>query len=180
MLDCLKRILFYECSYYSRTNDILKHYAIFLPVLPFVIVCLLRLFIIFNIFQIPVSFLRRTLSSYSCPFYPLPLYMSLFSLWKMGVLEHFSGLNATLTNFTESSQIAQLASTSSAPSLKITLVIGLVLYFSIAYFTQPKLVTNAQYVGYRSMFEPTWLLRLRWSWDARRILKEGYYKVFTT
>jgi hypothetical protein len=103
-----------------------------------------------------------------------------FSLLKMGVLEHFSGLNATLTNFTESSQIAQLASTSSAPSLKITLVIGLVLYFSIAYFTQPKLVTNAQYVGYRSMFEPTWLLRLRWSWDARRILKEGYYKVFTT
>lgn len=43
--------------------------------------------------------------------------------------------------------------------------------------SKPKLVTNTSYVGYRSWFEPTWLVRLRWAWDAKNILSKAYQQV---
>ena len=95
----------------------------------------------------------------------------------MGVLDNVSGLNATHLDFAQSPQVAQLMPTTSMLSVSITSGIALAFYFAISWITQPKLVTNAYYVGYRSWFEPTWLLRLRWSWDARKILKMGYYQV---
>lgn len=59
-----------------------------------------------------------------------------------------------------------------------TAATGVVLYLILnAWLNQPKLVTNARYAGYRSWFEPTLLLRLRWSWDAKRIMTEGYKQV---
>lgn len=37
---------------------------------------------------------------------------------------------------------------------------------------------NAPFVGYRSAFEPRWLLRLRFSKGAMPMVQEGYRKVF--
>lgn len=42
---------------------------------------------------------------------------------------------------------------------------------------EPKLVTKTSYVGYRSWFEPTWLVRMRWAWDAKNILTKAYQQV---
>lgn len=33
------------------------------------------------------------------------------------------------------------------------------------------------FVGYRSVFEPTWLLRLRFVWEGGSIISQGYNKV---
>jgi hypothetical protein len=71
-----------------------------------------------------------------------------------------------ITRLTEPSTTAPLWA-AAATAVGLYLVIN-------AWLNQPKLVTNARYAGYRSWFEPTLLLRLRWSWDARRIMNEGY------
>ena len=47
--------------------------------------------------------------------------------------------------------------------------------FFLVSFTSPKV--DAPVVGYRSVFEPTLLLRLRFLFGARDIIRNGYTKV---
>lgn len=99
----------------------------------------------------------------------------------MGIFEQLNGVNVSQFELSEPSEFTKLLESSSALSKVVAVVVGLILYSTIvSCIHPPKLVTNAQYIGYRSWFEPTWLLRLRWSWDARRILTLGYERVRMT
>lgn len=70
--------------------------------------------------------------------------------------------------------LAQLAERDDLVSLVFTL--GALLLLLMPVFT-PRTKFGLPIVGYRSIFEPSWLLKLRFIRNSRGILKEGYDKV---
>ena len=57
------------------------------------------------------------------------------------------------------------------------IVIATLLYVARAIQSQPDGV-KAPCIGFRSVFEPAWLVRLRYSQQASSWVKDGYAKVF--
>lgn len=51
------------------------------------------------------------------------------------------------------------------------------LWFAAKSSAKSKYVLKAPYAGYRSIFEPAWLVRLRFSKGARPQINEGYRQV---
>ncbi|GAB1309808.1 hypothetical protein MFIFM68171_00018 [Madurella fahalii] len=93
----------------------------------------------------------------------------------MDTLNYVPGLNASHFGPIRPAQGTELLGRSRIILTTTAAVVGIMLWMSISsWIFRPTLVTNARYVGYRSWLEPTWLLRLRWTWDARAILTEGY------
>lgn len=52
-----------------------------------------------------------------------------------------------------------------------------ILAVSVSSFLNNRPLVKAPYVGYRSWFEPTWLVQLRYFASANSIISEGYKKV---
>lgn len=60
------------------------------------------------------------------------------------------------------------------------IIFGLVLILTFKVYFKLCDGVKTPYVGYRSVFEPAWLVRLRFSRGARPMINEGYQKVWTT
>jgi len=63
-------------------------------------------------------------------------------------------------------------------ALGCVIALGLVLILTFRVYFQIFDGVKTPYVGYRSVFEPAWLVRLRFSHGARPMINEGYQKVW--
>lgn len=74
--------------------------------------------------------------------------------------------------------LGNILSSSSAATLYLyVLLFGYCVSFVVKGALRSKYVLRAPYAGYRSIFEPAFLVRLRFSNGARPQINEGYRKV---
>ncbi|KAI8648839.1 Ent-kaurene oxidase [Fusarium sp. Ph1] len=67
----------------------------------------------------------------------------------------------------------------SHPAISI-IIAGLSCFYAITLLTSYLFGVKVPYVGYRSLFEPTWFVRLRFVWAGGSIISEGYQKFKTS
>ncbi|KAL6364110.1 hypothetical protein LRP88_02026 [Fusarium phalaenopsidis] len=60
------------------------------------------------------------------------------------------------------------------------IIAGLSCFYAITLLTSYLFGVKVPYVGYRSLFEPTWFVRLRFVWAGGSIISEGYQKFKTS
>ena len=89
-----------------------------------------------------------------------------------------------MTQINDSSVRMPYWGTDASGSIKSQFFWGGIIFFALATFLAAQILSqvfeyklNAPFVGSRSVFEPRWLVRLRFSKGALPMVQEGYRKV---